>query len=47
MPNRSLHVLTELVHRWTPEHLNHQPLKNELARIQSRTRGIFDRLFSN
>jgi len=49
LPNAEsqLHVLTELVHRWTPEHLNHQPLKNELARIQSRTRGIFDRLFSN
>ncbi|HUA17436.1 MAG TPA: hypothetical protein VMB25_01745 [Bryobacteraceae bacterium] len=49
LPNAEsqLEVLTELVHRWTPEHLNHQPLKNELARIQARTRGIFDRLFSN
>jgi len=49
LPNAEsqLEVLTELVHRWTPEHLNHQPLKTELARIQSRTRGIFDRLFSN
>jgi glutamate-ammonia-ligase adenylyltransferase len=48
LPNSQsqLEVLTELVHRWTPEHLNHQPLKNELARIQNRTREIFDRLFS-
>jgi glutamate-ammonia-ligase adenylyltransferase len=42
-----LEVLTELVHRWTPEHLNHEPLKVELARIQNRTRAIFDRFFSS
>ncbi|MGP0074425.1 MAG: glutamine-synthetase adenylyltransferase [Bryobacteraceae bacterium] len=42
-----LHVLTELVHRWTPEHRNGQPLKAELAKIQNRTREIFDRLFAS
>ena len=48
LPNSEsqLEVLTELVHRWTPEHLNHQPLKIELSKIQNRTREIFDRLFS-
>ncbi len=49
LPNSEshLHVLTELVHRWTPEHRNGQPLKAELAKIQNRTREIFDRLFAN
>jgi len=49
LPNSEsqLAVLTELVRRWTPEHLNHQELKIELAQIQKRTREIFDRLFSN
>jgi glutamate-ammonia-ligase adenylyltransferase len=48
LPNSEsqLEVLTELVHRWTPEHLNQQPLKSELSKIQNRTREIFDRLFS-
>jgi len=48
LPNSEsqLEVLTELVRRWTPEHLNHQPLKIELSKIQNRTREIFDRLFS-
>jgi glutamate-ammonia-ligase adenylyltransferase len=48
LPNSEsqLEVLTELVHRWTPEHLNHQTLKIELSKIQNRTREIFDRLFS-
>jgi glutamate-ammonia-ligase adenylyltransferase len=48
LPNSEsqLEVLTELVHRWTPEHLNHQPLTIELSKIQNRTREIFDRLFS-
>ena len=48
LPNseRQLEVVTELVHRWTPEHLNHQPLKTELAQIKNRTREIFDRLFA-
>jgi glutamate-ammonia-ligase adenylyltransferase len=49
LPNSEsqLEVLTELVHRWTPEHLSHQPLKIELSKIQNRTREIFDRLFSS
>jgi glutamate-ammonia-ligase adenylyltransferase len=49
LPNSEsqLEVLTELVRRWTPEHLNHQPLKTELSQIQNRTREIFDRLFAN
>ena len=48
LPNAEsqLGVLTALVHRWTPEHLNRQALKVELAKIQNRTREIFDRLFS-
>jgi glutamate-ammonia-ligase adenylyltransferase len=48
LPNSEsqLEVLTGLVRRWTPEHLNHQPLKIELSKIQNRTREIFDRLFS-
>jgi [glutamine synthetase] adenylyltransferase / [glutamine synthetase]-adenylyl-L-tyrosine phosphorylase len=48
LPNAEsqLAVLTALVRRWTPEHLNQQPLKVELSKIQNRTREIFDRLFS-
>jgi len=48
LPNseNQLEVVTDLVHRWTPEHLNHQPLKTELAQIKRRTREIFDRLFA-
>lgn len=42
-----LRVLTELVHRWTPEHRKGQPLKAELAKIQDHTREIFDRLFAS
>ena len=38
-------VLTELVHRWTPDHLNDQPLKEELVQIQTRTREFFERVF--
>jgi glutamate-ammonia-ligase adenylyltransferase len=38
--------LTELVRRWTPDHLHDQPLDLELAQIQSRTRELFNRLFS-
>jgi glutamate-ammonia-ligase adenylyltransferase len=47
LPNSEtqLQLVTELVHRWTPEHLNHQPLKTELAQIKNRTREIFDSLF--
>lgn len=47
LPNADapLSVLTELVHRWTPEHLNHLPLKSQITQIRARTREIFDRLF--
>jgi glutamate-ammonia-ligase adenylyltransferase len=49
LPNSESHLqaLTELVHRWTPEHRQGHPLKAELAKIQNRTREIFDRLFAN
>ena len=49
LPNSEAHlqVLTELVHRWTPEHRNSPPLKTELAKIQNHTREIFERLFAN
>ena len=40
-----LKMLTELVCRWTPEHLHDQPLPAELKQIQVRTREYFDRLF--
>jgi len=41
-----LQMLTELVSRWTPDHLHDQPLPDELAQIQRRTREYFDRLFA-
>ncbi len=49
LPNSQSHLqaLTELVHRWTPDHRNGQPLKAELAKIQNHTREIFERLFAN
>jgi len=49
LPNSEsqLQVLTGLVHRWIPEHRNGQPLKTELAKIQSHTRQIFERLFAS
>ena len=40
-----LEAVTNLVRRWTPEHLHQQPLPDELARIQSATRAYFRRLF--
>jgi glutamate-ammonia-ligase adenylyltransferase len=40
-----IEMLTELVTRWTPEHLHDQPLDVELSQIQTRTREFFDRLF--
>jgi glutamate-ammonia-ligase adenylyltransferase len=48
LPNSEtqLAVLTELVHRWTPDHLNHQSLQAQLLHVRNRTREIFDRLFS-
>jgi glutamate-ammonia-ligase adenylyltransferase len=47
LPNAEsqLEVLTELVRRWTPDHLTDQHLKIELAQIQERTREFFDRVF--
>ncbi len=49
LPNSEAHLqaLTELVRRWTPESRNGHALKTELAKIQNRTREIFDRLFAN
>ncbi len=37
--------VSELMRRWTPDHLHDQPLDVELAQIQARTREFFDRLF--
>ncbi len=41
-----MRVLTELVHRWTPEHLHSGTLDVKLAQIRARTRDFFDRVFS-
>lgn len=38
--------LSELMKRWTMEHLHDQPLAEELLQIQVRTREFFDRLFT-
>jgi glutamate-ammonia-ligase adenylyltransferase len=40
-----LEVLTDLVHRWTPPHMNDQPLAAQLSQVRKRTRELFDRLF--
>jgi [glutamine synthetase] adenylyltransferase / [glutamine synthetase]-adenylyl-L-tyrosine phosphorylase len=40
-----LAALSELVGRWTPDHLHDQPLDRELSQIRERTREFFDRLF--
>jgi glutamate-ammonia-ligase adenylyltransferase len=47
LPNSPSHLeaLTALVGRWTPEHLHDEPLPDELAQIQARTREYFRRLF--
>ncbi|MEO8126647.1 MAG: glutamine-synthetase adenylyltransferase [Bryobacteraceae bacterium] len=47
LPNSEMHleVLTNLVHRWTPENLHDLPLPAKLAEIQRRTREYFKRLF--
>ena len=37
--------LTDLVSRWTTDHLHDQPIPIELAQIQERTRDFFERLF--
>lgn len=41
-----MEMLSELVSRWTPDHLHDQPLESELAQIQLRTREFFDQLFN-
>ncbi len=41
-----LAVITDLVHRWTPEHLNHLPLAAQSAQIRHRTRELFERIFA-
>jgi glutamate-ammonia-ligase adenylyltransferase len=38
-------VLTDLVRRWTPQHLHQNPLDVTLLEIRTRTREFFDRLF--
>jgi hypothetical protein len=40
-----MRVLTELVYRWTPEHLHDRGLDAKLAQIRERTREFFDRVF--
>ncbi len=40
-----LEVLTNLVHRWTPERLHDKPVPEKLAEIQCGTREYFRRLF--
>ena len=47
LPQSEVHLrtLTNLVQRWTPEHLHDQPLPVELAQIQAATRSYFRRLF--
>jgi glutamate-ammonia-ligase adenylyltransferase len=41
-----LALLTDLVKRWTPEHLHQQPLDRTLCEIRERTREFFKRLFA-
>jgi glutamate-ammonia-ligase adenylyltransferase len=41
-----LNALATLVSRWTPQHLHDEPLPQELALIQEKTREVFDRLFT-
>jgi glutamate-ammonia-ligase adenylyltransferase len=47
LPNSPAHLetLSALVNRWTPERLHEEPLPQELAKIQTRTREYFRRLF--
>jgi glutamate-ammonia-ligase adenylyltransferase len=40
-----LEVLTELVHRWTPEHLHRKTLPAQFAEIRNRTHDLFERIF--
>jgi len=41
-----MRILTDLVRRWTPEHLHDRGLDAKLAQIRQRTREFFDRIFS-
>jgi glutamate-ammonia-ligase adenylyltransferase len=41
-----MRTITELVHRWTPEHMHGGGLDAKLAQIRTRTREFFDRVFS-
>jgi glutamate-ammonia-ligase adenylyltransferase len=47
LPTNRVHVaiLTELVHRWTPENLHEGTLNIVLKRIRQDTRAFFERLF--
>jgi glutamate-ammonia-ligase adenylyltransferase len=47
LPTNRAHlaILTELVHRWTPENLHHGALTAVSRRIRQQTRGFFERLF--
>jgi glutamate-ammonia-ligase adenylyltransferase len=47
LPQSEVHLrtLTNLVQRWTPQHLHDQPLPVELEQIQAATRTYFRRLF--
>jgi glutamate-ammonia-ligase adenylyltransferase len=45
-PEAKLETLTELVRRWTPEHMHGQALHAQVAQIRERTRILFDRLFA-
>jgi len=40
-----LEVLTNLVKRWTPEHLHDQRIGTALGKIRGRTREFFNRVF--
>ncbi|MEI9899584.1 MAG: hypothetical protein WDN31_04940 [Hyphomicrobium sp.] len=40
-----LEMVTNLVRRWTPEHLHGRPLPEELADIEGKTRALFNKLF--
>ena len=41
-----MRTITELVHRWTPDHMHGGSLDAKLTQIRTRTREFFDRVFS-
>jgi [glutamine synthetase] adenylyltransferase / [glutamine synthetase]-adenylyl-L-tyrosine phosphorylase len=47
LPTNRAHlaVLTDLVHRWTPDNLHHGNMTAVTKRIRQETRGFFERLF--